>query len=854
MEQALSHSKGMALVVYLASEGEPVPRERVAGLLWPDRPDARARNALSVTLSRLRDELGPDTIGGKGEDRLWVSADHLAADVIELRRASAEDDPRKVLELYRGPFLDGFSVKGAAAFSRWADRRREELRRTAHEAALALGTQGLEEGDLERAERAYRRARDLAPLKEKGTRGLIRVLARRGERTEALQLYESFRERLAEELDLSPSPKMDELADDVRSRRGDAARSSASDRGGGSADAPSRDSRRSLSVGASAAAIVLLGTLAAAVWWNGSRTGQNAGERTPLPDPERPTLAVMPFEDLGPDSTGGRFAAGLYEDLLTTLSKQTELWVVSGGAVPGSSADGTGGDDDGETVRRIGEELGAAAVLGGSVRRAGGDIRVTARLVDVGTGRQLWAESFDRALSVSSLLDIQRRIARQIAPELEAELLTPSGREQDSLPTTDLAAYDAYLKGKDYLASFFQTLARPQADSAAASFRAALRRDPEFALAHAGLGQAHAGRALLPKGRPGGSSYVDSAFARARQALLLRPRLAEAHLAEGLAYWVGDRASNSLRSAERAFLRAVDLNPSSAMAAVGLGTVYQNGGQPVDAVRWYRRAVRLNPRILRETEPILAQTLMIVGLHDPAIAWARRARSSKKRRSARAAYVVASVQHRRGDTARALRTVSEHLAERPGSVLLLGVAARFAVHGGDYRRARMYMDSIRSIRAGSARGRRSAPDSLLLHRRRQALLGYINLQLGNRERGRRQLETSRLRYRALIRTDVDPDYANPFPASNLARANAALGAGEEAVDALSLAVERGLVRDTLYDPLFDPVRDDPALRDLMQRMRRDWREARDRLREINLGLYPETETAAGGGNSDSGGG
>ena len=182
-----------------------------------ERTEEEGRNSLRAVLSRLRGRLPDGALGGKGETRLWLEESVLTSDVRAFHRSLEDDRHREALDLYRGPFLEHFHLRGMDAFNRWADERRTHYRREAHGAALAVGAQAREAGELAEAANAYRRALDLAPLQEAGAAGLIRVLTARGERGDAVRFYQAFTDRLAEELDLSPSSELEALAEQIRS-------------------------------------------------------------------------------------------------------------------------------------------------------------------------------------------------------------------------------------------------------------------------------------------------------------------------------------------------------------------------------------------------------------------------------------------------------------------------------------------------------------------------------------------------------------------------------------------------------------------------------------------------------------
>jgi serine/threonine-protein kinase len=254
---------------------------------------------------------------------------------------------------------------------------------------------------------------------------------------------------------------------------------------------------------------------------------------------------VLPFRNLSPEKENEYFTDGITEEIINALSKIEALRVASR-----TSAFAFKGRD--EDVRRIGEELGVRTVLEGSVRRSGTRLRITAELVNVTDGYQLWSERYDREMA--DVFEIQDEIALAIANTLKVRLLAGEEGALVSRATDDVEAYNLYLKGK----YFFNRRAPRQA---IAEFEAAIARDPGYAQAHTGLADAY-----CIFGFYGGIPTLE-AFAKARaaasKALEIDPDSPETHVALALVEhyfgWDFDRE-------DREFLRAIELAPRSAAA------------------------------------------------------------------------------------------------------------------------------------------------------------------------------------------------------------------------------------------------------------------------------------------------
>ena len=195
----------MALLTLIASApGGSISRDRVLGLLWPDRDERAARHSLADSLWVLRQTLGDGAIVVEA-DSLHLSADFVWTDLVEFRRALEEERWSDALAVYRGDFLEGFYVRNALDFDQWALSERTRLNTLATRAASAEATALERAGRLADAVAAAERALELAPLDEAVFRDLIRVLLRSENRTRAEATARGFIERLALDVGMSPS-------------------------------------------------------------------------------------------------------------------------------------------------------------------------------------------------------------------------------------------------------------------------------------------------------------------------------------------------------------------------------------------------------------------------------------------------------------------------------------------------------------------------------------------------------------------------------------------------------------------------------------------------------------------------
>lgn len=217
LRRLLQQAKPLAVLAYLAVHEPvgPVRREQLISLLWSDSAPTRARAALSTTLSRLRKELGGGVLMGRGREAIALSGEHFRSDVADFDRAVDEQRYSEAIDLYRGPFLEGFRPPTARPFEKWMDRIRDQCRQRAYAAAMRSAACAREAGSPAGAEEYLERALQIEPLREDAIRRLVVLLAERANVGRALQLYETFRTRHVEELGFGPSDELLDLIADL---------------------------------------------------------------------------------------------------------------------------------------------------------------------------------------------------------------------------------------------------------------------------------------------------------------------------------------------------------------------------------------------------------------------------------------------------------------------------------------------------------------------------------------------------------------------------------------------------------------------------------------------------------------
>ena len=324
------------------------------------------------------------------------------------------------------------------------------------------------------------------------------------------------------------------------------------------------------------------------------------------PDARGKSIAVLPFVNMSADPDQEYFADGISEELLNTLVRFENLRVVgrtSSFSFKNSDAD----------LKEIGERLGVDVILEGSVRTAGDRVRITAQLVDAKDGIHRWSETYDRELI--DIFAIQTEIATAIADALLVSL-SPQERERLATPPTEnLAAYQAYLLGRQRLAKL-STLALAEAVD---YFQQAIELDPSFALAYVGLADSYVKQPWisgLPK-----EETLAKAQAAADKALKLDDRLGEAYTSIALIKL--DR--NDSEGAEAAYQRALELNPNYAPAYFEYGNLLRDSlGRNEEALALHLKGVELDPLWAALNEAV-GTNLEALGQFDESLAWYKRA-------------------------------------------------------------------------------------------------------------------------------------------------------------------------------------------------------------------------------------
>jgi TolB-like protein/Flp pilus assembly protein TadD len=510
----VSGKKNRALLTYLALHADKkLTREKLIGLLWSDRGEAQARNSLRQALAALRRDLSgieppPLTIDG---DTVVLVGAAVSTDVgafEELAASASADQLRQAAKLYEGDLLDGLAVRDPA-FDDWLTFERSRLR----EAAIGALTRLMAYLTATEAITTGQRLVALDPLREASHQALMHAYAAQGQFEQAIRQHHYCRDTLRRELDVVPSAKMESLYQEIREGLRQPATASA-----------------------------------------------EAGEPT-SPRSERPSIAVLPFENRSDDPRQRYFADGITEDIITELSRFSSLLVIARNSSFRYR-------DRSLDMKRIGRELRAHYLVEGSVRRRGPQIRITAQLIDAVTDRHLWAERYN--CSFDNLFEIQDEVVRAVVTTSEHRIADTEAEQIHRMPPQSWIAYDYILQARQQLARYGGYL------EAEAPLRRAIELDPKLAEAYSRLAHVAMGKYWLK----GDDSCLDEAWSFACKALAINDNDSSAHAAMAI-------VSAFMNRFDLAWLhsnRALALNPNNCTAAINHAALQFSTGKHSEAL------------------------------------------------------------------------------------------------------------------------------------------------------------------------------------------------------------------------------------------------------------------------------
>ena len=319
---------------------------------------------------------------------------------------------------------------------------------------------------------------------------------------------------------------------------------------------------------------------------------------SPAAASDKPVIAVLPFQNMSGDAEQEYFSDGITEDIITDLSKLSGLMVIARNSTftyKGKPVE----------VREVGKRFNVSHVLEGSVRRAGGRVRITAQLLEAGTAHHVWAERYDRGLE--DIFAVQDEITREIVAALHVKLVRG---EQASVWRQLLRkpeALDAYYKGVDRM----NRATREANDEAAHCFDSVVKLEPDSPLGHLGLAWTKLSDFRYGWGQ---ANALSQAAQLARKALELDETCADAHALLGFYHLLAGQHDQAIAEGER----AVALAPNHADNTANLGCSYVMASRPADAAACIRKAIRLSPVYPAWYLNVLGFALLQLDQHDEA--------------------------------------------------------------------------------------------------------------------------------------------------------------------------------------------------------------------------------------------
>jgi TolB-like protein/DNA-binding SARP family transcriptional activator len=582
-----------ALMACLAlSPGKPWPREKLMALLWSDRGEEQARASLRQALAELRRALGEPSPLRTEHDAVSLDPAMIAVDAAEFEWLAEAGKSGEAAMLYRGPLLDSHGVRDDA-FEDWLRAERTRLRDLAIDALDRLTASQSGNPAIETAQRLLQ----LDPAREETHRTLMRLYIAAGQRAQALRQYQQCCDTLQRELQARPDVETERLYRQIQDEAKHAPATS---------------------------------------------PGPVTPDPASLAD-AKPSIAILPFENLSGDPEQRYFSDGITEDIITELSRNHGLFVIA----RNSSFQYR---DRAIDVKRIGHELGVHYVVEGSVRKMGSHVRIAVQLIDTGTGNHLWAERYDRELQAIFAIqdEVTTAIVAAVAGQVQAAAIGKVRRKR----TGSLAAYDYFLRGLAHVVRFGGDDIFPARDM----FARAIEIDPDFAQAHTFLAWSLVEIFWTEWGK-NSRATIDHALLAAQKAVTLDGNDAMCHATLVYVYI----ARKSFDLAAHHVDIATRLNPNDSEIIMHRGMLEVYTGRFQEALRTIEVAMRLNP-----TPPNYYWVLQGIALYH--LQRYEEAGSAFQRATARPPYVdryLAACYAQLGRFAEARVLVTKTLAQQP---------------------------------------------------------------------------------------------------------------------------------------------------------------------------------------------
>jgi DNA-binding SARP family transcriptional activator/TolB-like protein len=621
------------LALLAAAHPRAVTREKLTGCVWPERDDEHARRLLNQSVHVLRKTLGDTAIVSSG-DELRLNCTAVECDVIAFEQALAAGDRERALELYAGPFLDGFFLTDAPGFERWVDAERERFRQRRRQALTELALERESRGDHTGAAEQWHRLRADDPYDARTTLRLMQALAKSGDRAAALRQARHHAVLMKQDFDAEPNSEIVALAERIRATptltegaspaeyASASAESSspadASDAGGSSASHAPMPERAKWRASASRFRWKWIAAWTPVLLVLGYAFVSAFSGRSPAPIRR---IAVLPLANLTGDPSQDYFVAGMHDALIAELAKVEALSVYSRQSVLRYQ-----GSD--RSLPVIARELGADALVEGAVFKSGDSVRISTQVVRAQPEEHVWASVHEGP--IEQALALQGAVARDIAQGIRTRVgADVVGRMARPHPV-NAEAQQAYLTGLYHLERATYVDEPPVAEriahqmTAIRHFEQAVAIDSTWASAYGKLALAYHWFASGAREPAIAAEFYPKSKAAAERALALDEAESQAHASLGFVLYNFDWA---WAEAEREIRRAVELDPNSHHWIYAL--YLQAAGRHEAAIEQFRLAEERNPTsdVLKEQ---VASEYACAGRYDEAIAEATALRARIK--------------------------------------------------------------------------------------------------------------------------------------------------------------------------------------------------------------------------------
>jgi adenylate cyclase len=492
------------------------------------------------------------------------------------------------------------------------------------------------------------------------------------------------------------------------------------------------------------------------------------------------SIAVLPFENLSPGPEDSFFADGITEDIISTLSRISDIRVIS-------RRSSMLYKDSDLPIRTIADELSVATILEGSVRRAGDALRISVQLIDAREDNTLWAELYDRQLD--DIFAIQSEVAQNIAEILKARLTSDEAERIDNPPTGNLAAYEIFLKGRE-MWDFNPDILEETAEL----FRTAIRLDPDFALAHAYLALTYSFLANF-----GVENARTEGFETAQRALEIDSTHAPAHWVMGQLLMNEGRFSESRRSLQR----AIALEPPWGLN--DLSVLEYRSGRFDESLHLARLALERNPTSANNYHHVglplvelgndeVTERFLMAGLTKEPF-------TGGPKPYHRVPMRLADFELRRGNNDAALKWVRDALELRPHNSEVLRFYGNLLIITRSEDAAHLVEDLYNR--------RLTTPENY----------AYLLINRGEHERADSLLSEELKHLNQLI----ENGHESPVIPAVIAGLHSLMGNYNSALEWLEMAYEKGYLfpYSIELNPFFDGVREHPRYKQLIERMHED---------------------------------